>query len=215
MTVEFDQLRVIVVEDDVSQRQLAVRYLARLGVNTVVEAGDGAEALAKIRAAVVPFDIAICDLSMPGMDGVQFIRHMAGDHLVHAVLLLSGMASPLIATVESMARSHGLTVLGAIEKPVTEQKLDNYLVKFRPATHRHRRCCMTRSKAAWRPASSWLTTSPRSISTPSKYAASKPWHAGIIPRTVCSPRPLLSVRPSNQVRSMRSPGTCSGWRFVS
>ena len=28
MTVEFDQLRVIVVEDDVSQRQLAVRYIA-------------------------------------------------------------------------------------------------------------------------------------------------------------------------------------------
>ncbi len=132
MTVEFDQLRVIVVEDDVSQRQLAVRYLTRLGVNTVVEAGDGAEALEKIRSAASPFDIAICDLSMPGMDGVQFIRHMASDHLVHSLILLSGMASPLIATVETMARSHGLTVLGAIEKPVTEQKLDNYLVKYRP-----------------------------------------------------------------------------------
>lgn len=132
MTLELAQLRVIVIEDDVSQRQLAVRHLTRLGVKAVAQAGDGGEALELIRSAAIPFDVAICDLSMPGMDGVQFIRHVADGHLVHAVLLLSGMASPLIATVESMARSHGLTVLGSIEKPVTEQKLGNHLLKFGP-----------------------------------------------------------------------------------
>jgi EAL domain-containing protein (putative c-di-GMP-specific phosphodiesterase class I) len=69
---------------------------------------------------------------MPGMDGVQFIRHLAEDQLVASIILQSGLESQLIGSVESMARAHGLTVLGTIEKPVTAQKLYNLLSKYRP-----------------------------------------------------------------------------------
>lgn len=130
--MDFHNLGLIVVEDHEFQRQVALSFLAQLGVRQVIEAADGREALEKIRTAPWPVDVALCDLDMPGMDGVQFIRHLAEDQLVTSIILQSGLESQLIASVEAMARAHGLTVLGTIEKPVTAQKLYNLLSRYKP-----------------------------------------------------------------------------------
>lgn len=130
--MDFHNLGLIVVEDHDFQRQVALSFLAQLGVRQVIEAADGREALEKIRTAPWPVDVALCDLDMPGMDGVQFIRHLAEDQLVTSIILQSGLESQLIASVEGMARAHGLTVLGTIEKPVTAQKLYNILSRYKP-----------------------------------------------------------------------------------
>ncbi|MDB5805738.1 MAG: hypothetical protein JWN73_3060 [Betaproteobacteria bacterium] len=131
--MDFHNLGLIVVEDHDFQRQVALSFLAQLGVRQVIEAADGREALDKIRGAPWPVDVALCDLDMPGMDGVQFIRHLAEDQLVTSVILQSGLETQLIASVEGMARAHGLTVLGTIEKPVTAQKLYNLLSRYKPS----------------------------------------------------------------------------------
>ena len=130
--MDFHKLGLIVVEDHDFQRQVALSFLAQLGVSQVIEAADGREALDKIRASSWPVDVVLCDLDMPGMDGVQFIRHLAEDQLVNSIILQSGLEAQLIASVEGMARAHGLTVLGTIEKPITAQKLYNLLSKFKP-----------------------------------------------------------------------------------
>ena len=130
--MDLRDLAVIVVEDHDFQRKVAVSYLTQMGLRRVLAASDGQEALDKIKQADGPVDIALCDLDMPGMDGVQFIRHLAEGRLVGAVILLSGMESQVISTVESMARTQGMQVLGAIEKPVTAQKISNLLAKFKP-----------------------------------------------------------------------------------
>jgi len=130
--MDFKNLGLIVVEDHDFQRQVALSFLAQLGVSQVIEAVDGREALDKIRASAWPVDVVLCDLDMPGMDGVQFIRHLAEDQLVTSIILQSGLESQLVASVEGMARAHGLTVLGTIEKPVTAQKLYNLLSRYKP-----------------------------------------------------------------------------------
>jgi len=130
--MDFHKLGLIVVEDHDFQRQVALSFLAQLGVSQVIEAADGREALDKIRASSWPVDVVLCDLDMPGMDGVQFIRHLAEDQLVNSIILQSGLEAQLIASVEGMARAHGLTVLGTIEKPITAQKLYNLLSRFKP-----------------------------------------------------------------------------------
>jgi len=130
--MDFHNLGLIVVEDHDFQRQVALSFLAQLGVRQVIEAADGREALEKIRESSWPVDVVLCDLDMPGMDGVQFIRHLAEDQLVTSIILQSGLESQLIASVEGMARAHGLTVLGTIEKPVTAQKLYNLLSRYKP-----------------------------------------------------------------------------------
>jgi len=61
----------LVVDDDVSMRKLLVTYLAGLGYQTV-EAGDGEAALAASLGA--EYDVIICDVKMPGMDGVAYYR---------------------------------------------------------------------------------------------------------------------------------------------
>lgn len=132
--MDFHNLGLIVVEDHDFQRQVALSFLAQLGVRQVIEAADGREALEKIRDSSWPVDVVLCDLDMPGMDGVQFIRHLAEDQLVTSIILQSGLESQLIASVEGMARAHGLTVLGTIEKPVTAQKLYNLLSRYKPGT---------------------------------------------------------------------------------
>ncbi|MFN0126881.1 MAG: histidine kinase dimerization/phospho-acceptor domain-containing protein [Verrucomicrobiales bacterium] len=58
--------KLLVVDDDVSNRDMLTRRLQRLG-HTVDTASSGAEALQKLRAA--QFDIILLDLVMPGLDG--------------------------------------------------------------------------------------------------------------------------------------------------
>ena len=123
-------LGVIVVDDHDFQRQVAVSFLAQLGVTKILHASGGRDALDQISAARWRVDVAICDLDMPGMDGMEFIRHLAEGKLVGAIILLSGLESQLISSVESMASFQGMTVLGTIEKPVSPQKISNLLVKF-------------------------------------------------------------------------------------
>ena len=68
-------MRVLVADDDAPLRSL---YLYRMreipGVSDVVAAGDGFEA--ERRAADEPFDIAVLDLNMPLLDGVETARRM-------------------------------------------------------------------------------------------------------------------------------------------
>lgn len=121
--------RVLVLEDHAFQREVAVALLRACGVEQVWTAESG-EALAIARRESV--QVLICDLQTPGMDGVELIRHVAEEGVVHAVIVASGMDPALIGTVEAMARTYSLQVLGAIEKPLTRRNLDAMLADYRP-----------------------------------------------------------------------------------
>ena len=69
--------RVLVVEDDLSIRELLRLHLTLTGFD-IDETDDGAEALALTRAA--PYDLLILDVMLPGIDGVTVCRAIrAGD----------------------------------------------------------------------------------------------------------------------------------------
>jgi EAL domain-containing protein (putative c-di-GMP-specific phosphodiesterase class I) len=129
----FAHLSVLVVEDHDFQRRVALAMLKQLAVTRVQEAINGHEALARLRESGSAVDVIVCDLQMPGMDGIEFIRRVAEERLSASVILLSGLESALLSSVEIMARSYGIRMLGAIEKPVTAQKLANLLARHRMA----------------------------------------------------------------------------------
>lgn len=130
--MQIEELRFLVAEDHDFQRRTLVRMLAGLGAKHVAEAPDGRVALDLFRAAVQPMDIIISDLDMPGMDGMEFIRHLGAAGVPVSVILSSALEPALVSSVETMARAYGITLLGAIEKPVTPQKLEALIRKHTP-----------------------------------------------------------------------------------
>jgi two-component system chemotaxis response regulator CheY len=65
-------MKVLLVDDSRTIRNLQKNVLAQIGYTDVVEAGDGVEALVKIAAARP--DVALIDWNMPNMDGITLVR---------------------------------------------------------------------------------------------------------------------------------------------
>jgi EAL domain-containing protein (putative c-di-GMP-specific phosphodiesterase class I) len=122
----------MVVDDHPGQRALVRDMLIGLGVRTVYEAEDGRIALERMRTLSAPVDVIVSDLDMPGMDGVEFIRHLGNRHLASALVLASGMDPALIGSVEAMARVQGLQVLGTLQKPIRQDELELALRHYIP-----------------------------------------------------------------------------------
>ena len=67
------ELRALIVDDQRTMRSIVRALLSQLGITDVVEAADGAEALALIEApGEAPPDFVICDLHMKDGDGMAF-----------------------------------------------------------------------------------------------------------------------------------------------
>ena len=117
------RIRFLVVEDQGFQRWVAANVLTGLGAREVVCASDGREALEYLSRADPPMDIVVSDLDMPGMDGMELIRHMAQTGRPISLIVVSALDRSLVASVEQMARAYGVNLLGAVEKPATAKKL--------------------------------------------------------------------------------------------
>ncbi len=85
--------RILVVDDTPFNRQLLARLLRGLG-HEPVEAGDGREALARLRDAdASPIDVILLDIVMPEMDGYEVLAALRDDEaLSHIpVIVISGV----------------------------------------------------------------------------------------------------------------------------
>lgn len=118
------ELNFLAVEDHEFQRGVLLRILAGLGATKVAVAADGREALKIVLAPETSIDIIISDLDMPGMDGMEFMRHLGKAGIPVAIILASGLEEVLLDSAEKMTRDCGVRVLGVIEKPITPAKLD-------------------------------------------------------------------------------------------
>jgi len=69
------QPRVLIVDDSIVVRRilaLSVSQMPELSRATVEQAADGAEALERLRRT--PFDLVLCDIRMPLVDGYELLR---------------------------------------------------------------------------------------------------------------------------------------------
>jgi EAL domain-containing protein (putative c-di-GMP-specific phosphodiesterase class I) len=72
------------------------------------------------RRAVQEFQptVVVMDLQMPGADGIELLRFL-GEHGSKAqVLVASGMDQRVLSTAEQIGRAQGLSMLGALQKPI-------------------------------------------------------------------------------------------------
>ena len=108
--------KILVVEDEVAIREFEVINLRRVGYETV-EAGSGEEALA-IYEENGDIDIALLDISMPGMDGLTLCKELRRRSPALGIIMLTARA-------QEMDKIHGL-MLGAddyITKPFSPTEL--------------------------------------------------------------------------------------------
>jgi two-component system, cell cycle sensor histidine kinase and response regulator CckA len=85
------KLTILVVDDETAVRSLTARILEERGYS-VIEAGNGADALALVESRAEPIDLVISDVVMPRFDGLELARCI--EIMVHPppILLMSGWA---------------------------------------------------------------------------------------------------------------------------
>jgi EAL domain-containing protein (putative c-di-GMP-specific phosphodiesterase class I) len=125
-------LRFLAVEDHEFQRGVLLGVLAGLGATNVSGVADGLAALKIVQARRPPVDIILSDLDMPGMDGMEFMRHLSEGGIPVSIILVSALGAPLLASAQTMTRAFGVNVLGVMEKPVTRAKLAALIGLYTP-----------------------------------------------------------------------------------
>ncbi len=72
----FASLTVLIVDDDIMSRQLLTTILGKLGVPTVLQATDGAQALEIMETTRDKIDLVVADIAMPELDGWGLARRI-------------------------------------------------------------------------------------------------------------------------------------------
>ena len=101
--------RVQIVDDEASIRDLLSKTLA-LAEYDVDLAGDGRTALERLR--IIPYDLLITDLKMPGVDGLAVIREARRLKAEIPVIIITGFS-----TEASAIEAVNLGVSGYLTKP--------------------------------------------------------------------------------------------------
>ncbi len=131
-------IHVLLVDDDVFLLELMVELLGSIGVTAVQVAHSGMEGLARYRTSNPRPNVVVCDLCMPGLDGMEFLRHLAKERCQADIVIVSGhnltppndphwglakYDGPVLHLAEKMARLQGLRVRATFEKPITRDKV--------------------------------------------------------------------------------------------
>lgn len=120
---ELPHKRVLIVDDSALHRAHAEELLRALGIQHIEHACDGNDALEKMSAAAYPPDLMLLDLEMPGMDGVELLQQLMQHNLHLDVVVVSSRENALLTTVEVMSRTLGIAILGALQKPLSQDRL--------------------------------------------------------------------------------------------
>lgn len=120
-----NSIRVLIVDDSSVMRKILERTLRQAAVelSSVYQAGNGAEALAVLAENQV--DLILCDINMPVMDGLEFVKQLPGVENAKG-------ASVIMITTEG-SESHVVQALSAgakgyVRKPFTPEQVKDHVL---------------------------------------------------------------------------------------
>ena len=118
-------LRVLIVDDSSVMRKIVDRSLRQAGleIKEVFEAGNGAEALARVQETRV--DLILSDINMPTMDGLELVRQLQA--------LDNAKGVPIIMITTEAGESHVVQALsngarGYIRKPFSPDQIKERVI---------------------------------------------------------------------------------------
>jgi two-component system, chemotaxis family, chemotaxis protein CheY len=117
----------LIVDDSSTMRKIVERSLrsAGLPLATVFEAGNGVEALGLLKDNRV--DLILCDINMPVMDGLEFVKQVGG--------VENGKGVPVVMITTEGSESHVVQALscgarGYIRKPFTPDQVKEHVMSL-------------------------------------------------------------------------------------
>lgn len=120
-----EKIRALIVDDSSVMRKIVERSLRQAGIELaqVREAGNGAEALGILNEDSV--DLILCDINMPVMDGLEFVRQLQSSEKAKGV--------PVIMITTEGSESHVVQALsfgakGYIRKPFTPDQVKEHVI---------------------------------------------------------------------------------------
>ncbi len=122
----------LVLDDDPVVLHALVAALKEFGVSTVLSATSGSDALALMDKAKDEIDLVLCDLNMPVMDGVEYLRHLVARKYRGGLILLSGEDHRILNSARQLADAHSFHYVAALQKPIEKDQLASHLVKVPP-----------------------------------------------------------------------------------
>src|SRR3954462_1453730 len=129
-------MRILVAEDETIIRLDLRGLLERAGYEVVAEARDGVEAVELARSELP--DLAVLDVKMPRLDGIEAARRILDERLIPIVMLTAYGQDELVS------RAVEAGVFGYLVKPFREQDL---LPAIRAASARHEELLELREEA--------------------------------------------------------------------
>lgn len=119
------KVQVLIVDDSSVMRKIVERSLRQAGIEIekVFEAGNGAEALAVLTDAKV--DIILCDINMPVMDGLEFVKQLSG--------VPNAKGIPVVMITTEGSEGHVVQALSAgakgyLRKPFTADQVKEHIL---------------------------------------------------------------------------------------
>jgi EAL domain-containing protein (putative c-di-GMP-specific phosphodiesterase class I)/CheY-like chemotaxis protein len=129
----FQNLHFLVAEADPVQRRALIEALGQLGASRVTDVPDGPTALRTLQAGFTPrIDVAVIDLALGGMDGLELLRAIAALKSKVAVVVVGAQPASVLFSVETLAQAYGVELLGTVAKPVSSAKLKSVLDNYQP-----------------------------------------------------------------------------------
>ncbi|MEZ5811658.1 MAG: EAL domain-containing response regulator [Rhizobiaceae bacterium] len=124
---------VLVVDDSQDIVELVRRSIGRLEGWTVEGALNGKDGLLAITAVEKAFDVIVLDLSLPDIDGLEFLRRLSERDYCGGIILASGHSNSVLAAAKRLAELQRFQVLDVLQKPFSPAALRRIISSFSPA----------------------------------------------------------------------------------
>lgn len=123
-------MKILIVDDFSTMRRIIKNLLRDLGFTNTVEADDGITAIPILNSGSIDFLVA--DWNMPGMTGIDLLRHVRADEKLRSLPVLMVTAE---AKREQIIEAAQAGVNGYVVKPFTALALKEKIEKIFERIH--------------------------------------------------------------------------------
>lgn len=123
------KLAILVVEDHPFQLIAMQMHLNWMGFFRLTLALDAEEARKACQRRGEPFDLLLCDINLPGTNGIELLGALASSGGIRQAILLSCKEEDELQSLEQTLKDSGLPLLACLSKPLDPQTLQRTLGK--------------------------------------------------------------------------------------